>query len=86
MSNSNKVLPVVIMSPDELLWQGEAESITSENSTGPFDILPHHANFITMIKKKPIVVILKNKEQKKFEYKNAVLSVNDDKVAIYSDI
>ena len=58
MSDTSKEFTVTITSPDERLWEGQAHSITTENSKGPFDILPGHPNFITMIKLVLIIGIL----------------------------
>jgi len=77
---------VTVVSPDERIWEGKAYSISSENSAGKFDILPEHANFVTIIKNKPIVIRTENKKEQIFTYKNAVLAINNGKVAIYADI
>jgi F0F1-type ATP synthase epsilon subunit len=79
-------LQVIVATPDEQIWEGKAESVSSENSAGPFDILPQHANFVTMIKGKPIVVRTQGDGEKTFSYKNAVITVSGDKVSIYTDI
>ena len=79
-------LQVVVATPDELIWEGKAESVSSENSAGPFDILPQHANFVTMIKGKPITIRTIGDGEKTFTYKNAVITVAKDKVSIYNDI
>lgn len=79
-------LQVVVATPDEKIWEGKAESVSSENSAGPFDILPQHANFVTMIKGKPILVRTLSEGEKTFTYKNAVITVSKDKVSIYNDI
>ncbi len=76
---------VVINSPNKLIWDGVATSVSSKNSAGPFDILSEHANFITMIQNEPITVRTLSKEQT-FTYKNAVLSVYKGIVTIYTEI
>jgi F0F1-type ATP synthase epsilon subunit len=50
------VLTVSINSPDKVIWEGRALSVSSTNSAGNFDVLPHHANFITIIENQPLVV------------------------------
>ncbi|HFC10578.1 MAG TPA: hypothetical protein ENJ75_00030 [Candidatus Kaiserbacteria bacterium] len=80
-----ETINVTISSPDEILWRGKAESISSENSVGPFDILPEHSNFITLVKDKPIVIRTPRGEET-FTYKNSVISVQNEEVAIYADI
>lgn len=49
-------LNVKIFSPTQTIFEGEAVSISSVNSMGKFDILPFHANFITLVQKTPIIV------------------------------
>lgn len=47
-------LKVKIHSPQTVIWEGEAQWVSSVNSQGPFDILPMHSNFITIIQNQPI--------------------------------
>lgn len=86
MKSFDGELRVIVATPDEQIWEGKAESVSSENSAGPFDILPQHANFVTMIKGKPIIVRTLTDGEKTFTYKNAVITVAGDKVSIYTDI
>ncbi len=81
-----EALAVVVVNPEARIWEGQAESVSSENSAGPFDILPEHANFVTIIKNKPIIVRTGSGENKTFNYKNAVIVVKDDTVKIFSEI
>ncbi len=86
MKRDTGTLDVIISSPDETIWKGkEVQSISSENSTGPFDILPEHSNFITLVKDSPIIVRAKDYE-KTFSYKNSVILVRGADVQIYVDI
>ncbi len=85
MDLKKEKLKVIINSPNKLIWSGVATSVSSKNSAGPFDVLPEHANFITMIQNDPIVVRFLDKEHV-FTYKNAVLSVYNGIVTIYTEI
>lgn len=73
---------IKITSPKEVVWEGSAIAISSVNSEGPFDVLPGHANFITLIKDKPIIIHKKGVD-KKFKFKRAVLYNRNDKIVIY---
>ena len=87
MTNRSESFPVVVTSPDEVIWEGEAESVSSENSAGAFDILPEHANFVTIIQKgSPITVRTTDKKTMNFGYRNAVVAVKQGKVDIYADL
>lgn len=59
---ATNVLNVKIISPTQTIFEGEAFSVSSANSAGSFDILPYHANFITMVQKTPIVLRVKKKD------------------------
>ena len=78
-------LDVIVNSPDHLIWEGKAYSVSAENSTGVFDILPGHANFVTMVEGKPIIVRTGLKEEV-FQYSNVLLSVKDNLLTIYAEI
>lgn len=49
---TNKNLKVVVRNRQGILFDGEATSVSSVNKVGPFDILPEHINFVSMINKK----------------------------------
>lgn len=59
---SKNTLTVKILSPTQTIYDGEALSISSANSLGKFDILPYHANFITLVQNTSIVLRVKKKE------------------------
>lgn len=79
-------LHVKISSPEKELFNGVAYSISSVNSTGKFDILPGHANFITVIENSPIILRQKNGAKQDFTYPMAILSVASNQVNIYTNI
>lgn len=50
------VVHIRVSSPFKTYFDEEALSISAENDTGPFDILPRHHNFITLLNACEIVV------------------------------
>lgn len=60
---ATNALKVKILSPTQTIYEGEALSVSSTNSTGKFDILPYHANFITLIQKNPVILRVKKKDE-----------------------
>ena len=76
---------VRINSPEKVLWEGEADSVSSVNSLGPFDILPLHTNFITFIEKKPIVVRT-GTEKKEYTFDNSVIYASKNIVLVYTHL
>ncbi len=77
-------LRVRIISPQQLLLDTEAISVSSKNIQGPFDILPQHANFITLIEESPIVVRITGKKPVAFKFPLSILLVRENQVDIYT--
>lgn len=81
-----QTLHVRIISPHQLILDTEAESVSSKNLQGPFDILPLHANFITVVDNQPIIVRVPNQKPVFFEFPLAIVLVTANKVNIYTYI
>ncbi len=79
-----KYLYVRVQNPQEVLWEGEARSVSSANTEGPFDILYQHANFITWIEDAEVKIISKDKEKIKYDFERSVLYVRNNYVSVYT--
>lgn len=82
----SQFLNVKIIAPKEEVFTGQATSVSSINSQGKFDILPQHANFITIIENQPLIIRTIDKKILNFKFPLAIISVTQDKVNIYTDI
>jgi F0F1-type ATP synthase epsilon subunit len=78
-------LQVEVRSRQGLIYEGELEAVTSYNTVGPFDVLPRHSNFISMINKK---LILRQHDGRTDEITldNGVMMVEENKVYIFLGI
>ncbi|MDP3758406.1 MAG: hypothetical protein Q8Q86_01695 [Candidatus Daviesbacteria bacterium] len=83
---NNLTLHVRIVSPQQLLLDTEAQSVSSKNLQGNFDILPQHANFITMVENSPIVVRQTEQKPLTFKFPLAIIITVENKVNIYTYI
>lgn len=83
--STNKSLSVRIITPKEVLFEGAAYAVSSTNSEGKFDILPEHANFITLIDKKPIEVTLMDQKKLTFNISEAIIYCFEDKVTVFAE-
>ncbi|MBI3887672.1 hypothetical protein HY310_01220 [Candidatus Microgenomates bacterium] len=81
-----QTLSVHIVSPVDDIFVGEATSVSSKNSAGVFDILPEHANFITLIDENPIIVRLPSGEKKEFTLPKSVLRCWKNHIEIFADL
>ena len=77
------MINIEISSPEKEIWNGTAESLSSVNSSGPFDILPMHANFITILENQKISINTGSKIEE-FRFPNAVLYASKNKIIIYT--
>ena len=76
---------VKIYSPFRVYYDGEAESISAINLTGPFDILPGHKNFMTLLIAGEIVVRSKRGAEK-LKIERGVMHVRKNKVEVFLDV
>lgn len=80
-------LKVIARAPFHVYFEGEAVSLSAFNKVGPFDVLPGHADFFSMLV--PCEVSIdngKDKEPITFEIRNGILTVRDDEVMLFANI
>ncbi|OGY09351.1 MAG: hypothetical protein A2782_02665 [Candidatus Blackburnbacteria bacterium RIFCSPHIGHO2_01_FULL_43_15b] len=80
------VFHLFISSPFQKLYEGDVEYVSSENSSGKFDILPHHANFISIIEDKEIIAKTANGKVETFKFLKAIMLFQDNSLKIYTDL
>ncbi len=78
-------LTAKLYSQFHVYFEGGAESVTAQNDTGPFDILPGHANFFTLLTEGK-VVIMSGGEPFEYEVTRGVIQVYDNDVKVFVDI
>ena len=78
-------LHIKIISPKETILEDIVLSVSSVNVAGKFDILPEHANFITLISKYVIIDTGKQTEQQ-FDIDKGILYAMSNKVSVYVGI
>ena len=79
-------LKVRISKATKIVWEGEATAVSSKNADGPFDVLPMHANFLTLIHEDPIVIRYVDGGSETYQFTQAVMYVRDNEVRIYTEI
>jgi F0F1-type ATP synthase epsilon subunit len=77
---------IKIYSPFKVYFNGVAKSISAENDTGPFDILPRHHNFITLLNAGEITVVKKTGEDQKYRIARGVMHVKKNQVIVFLDV
>lgn len=71
-------LPIV----KEVFYEGKVETVSSQNKLGKFDILPRHANFITLIFDS-LSMITPEKKKINYQFERGILEVSENKVNVF---
>ncbi|OGD09805.1 hypothetical protein A2397_00470 [Candidatus Amesbacteria bacterium RIFOXYB1_FULL_44_23] len=78
-------LQVEVRSRQGLMFEGELFALSSFNKTGPFDVLPTHTNFITMIKDK-LTLRRQDGRTEEINVADGVMMVEGNKVKVFLGI
>lgn len=73
---------IVIKDRERQVFEGDVKSISSVNKKGPFDVLPVHANFITIIRQKLTLHKLDGTNQEMY-LDNGVMKVRENQIEVY---
>ena len=76
---------VKIYAPFKVYYDDLAESVSAENDTGPFDILPTHHHFITLLNACDIIIRNKDQEEK-VSITRGIMHVRKDEVIVFLDV
>jgi len=79
-------ISIEIKNSETVVFNGEAKSLSSVNEKGPFDILPYHANFFSIIKEKIMIVHHDNKKTEISIKDNGIMRVMENKISIFLGI
>jgi hypothetical protein len=77
---------VKVHSPYHDYYDGPAFSLSAENATGPFDILPKHHNFISLLIPCDIIIRTVSKGEQKIRISGGIMHVKADELIIFLDV
>jgi hypothetical protein len=77
---------VKVSSPFHDYYEGQAFSVTAENATGPFDILPRHHNFISLLTPCELVLRTVTKGEQRVKISGGIMHVKADEVVVFLDV
>ena len=73
-------LQVKVITPQQTIFEGHTNAVTSVNSAGRFDILPRHSQFITIIQQ---YLILAPPANQTLKIDSGVIYCHQNQVEIY---
>lgn len=76
---------VKVYAPFKDYFEGPANSISAENDTGPFDILPGHHKFLTLINSCELDIRTDDSSEK-ISIDRGVMFVQEDRVTVFLDV
>ena len=82
-SNLTEKLNVIVRSPFELYFEGEATALSATNRVGNFDVLPGHADFFSMLEAGEVVVTPLSGDPVTVKAKNGILTVRDNEAYLF---
>jgi hypothetical protein len=79
-------MEVKVYSPFRDYYDGPTFSLSAENDTGPFDILPKHHNFISLLSPCEMVLRTVNNGEQRIRISGGIMHVKADKVTVFLDV
>lgn len=83
--DGNPLMHVKVYSPFKSYFDEPAYSITAENHTGPFDILPRHHNFMALVIPCEMKISAPTGD-KTIRINRAVMHVKADQIVVFLDV
>lgn len=85
MADIKEQLNVQVIASSRRVYDGPAAAVSSVNKIGPFDILPEHENFITLLKEKVVIHGVDGKDTE-IPCENGLLEVSENVVRVFLGI
>ncbi len=85
MTATKNLLHIKIHSPFKTYFDGSASSVSAANDTGPFDVLPSHHRFMTILNAGEITVRNDDKQQI-YKIERGIMHVRDNQVTVFLDV
>jgi hypothetical protein len=80
------IMQVKVYSPFRDYYDGQAFSVSAVNDTGPFDILPRHHNFISLLNQCEITIRDVRGDERKILISGGIMHVKADRVIVFLDV
>jgi F0F1-type ATP synthase epsilon subunit len=85
IADSATSIRLMIRNRKKILFDDEVKAMTSFNDKGVFDVLPHHENFISVIREY-IIIRKKDSPEEKMKIENGILKVKNNQINCYIDL
>lgn len=79
------LLSVIARAPFTVYYEGPAQSVSATNKVGPFDILPGHADFFSVLSPGEVLIDT-GAEPISFMLSNGIITVRDNEIMLFVDM
>jgi F0F1-type ATP synthase epsilon subunit len=77
---------VKVFAPFKIYFDGHAKSVTAYNRIGPFDVLPQHHNFISLLEPGDVIVRADGQNDFKMHINRGIMHVKADIIRVFLDV
>lgn len=84
-NDQRQQLNVIVLSPYETFYEGMANSVSAVNKIGPFDVLPGHINFMSLLSRGAVKLNTPSGERI-FKLERGILKVHDNQVKVFVNV
>lgn len=86
--NGRPTMHIKIYSPFQVYFDEEGYSMSGVNATGPFDVLPHHHNFLSLLGACELIIRPVNTppEEQRIRISGGLMHVKADRVTVFLDV
>lgn len=77
---------IKVYSPFQVYYDQDSYSISGVNRTGPFDILPHHHNFMSLLEACELTIRPLTGPDQRIRISGGLMNVKADQVTVFLDI
>jgi F-type H+-transporting ATPase subunit epsilon len=75
-----------VYSPFRTYYDDVARSLSAVSKTGPFDILPKHHNFISLLEPCDVQIVTQSGDKRTIKIAGGILHVRDNRAVIMLDV
>lgn len=86
-THKNELLTVNARAPFTVYYQGAAKVVSATNRIGPFDVLPGHADFFSVLTPGEVVIEIDTADEPiVFHITNGIITVRNNEVLLFANI
>lgn len=75
-------MELLIISPDETVFNGKVKAISLNNDLGPFDVIPYHETFISIVQQQ-LVIYPVGGQKREIKVDKGIIRIHKNQVQIF---